>query len=209
MADEQTSTETTDAGTDESAAEKSAAEETVLTGAEDASAETTDETSKDGAADEDATEETAALEDFSFPEGMEIDQAMLDQFGPIATELGLDQVGAQKLVDLYASSVTQAAAGLQEQANAEQAEWVAQGKADKEFGGDKYDESVALANRAISAYGGESLVQAIVTTGFANHPEALKLFASLGRNVSEDGIVLGGSTAGDRRAADVLFDKTG
>ncbi len=206
MADEDTGTDNTDAGSDEGSAVT--AEETT-TAKNEGGADATGDTSKDGDADKDKAEESATLEDFSFPEGMEIDQVMLDQFKPIATELGLDQAGAQKLVDLYASSVEQATTGLQEQVVAQRAEWVAQGKADKEFGGDRYDESVALAVKGIEALGGDSLKEALTATGFGDHPEALKLFAAIGKIVGEDGFVLGGGAAGERSQADILFGNTG
>lgn len=44
-------------------------------------------------------------ESFNMPEGLVIDQAMLDKFLPIARELNLTQLQAQKLVDLYSEQV--------------------------------------------------------------------------------------------------------
>ncbi len=44
-------------------------------------------------------------ESFKMPEGLIIDQTMLDKFLPIARELNLTQVQAQKLVDLYSEQV--------------------------------------------------------------------------------------------------------
>lgn len=73
---------------------------------------------------------------------------------------------------------------------AAQAEWVDQAKADKEFGGSKFDENLAVANSALDAVGTPELKTLLRTTGFGNHPEVIRAFVKVGKALGEDKLVI-------------------
>lgn len=125
--------------------------------------------------------------DLKMPEGVELDKAAADEFTAIAKELKLDQVTAQKLADVAAKQ-----AQRQVEAHAQQvASWVEQVKTDKEIGGDKLDENLGVARKAIDTFGSPELKELLSSTGMGNHPEVIKLAYKVGKAISEDGFVKG------------------
>lgn len=140
--------------------------------------------------------------DFKLPEGMTLDQAAADQFTTIAKDLKLPADAAQKLVDLYATQLQ-----AQAQVHAETVKgWVTEMTADKEYGGDKLQETTAAARKTMDAFGTPALKDYLNATGLGNHPELVKVFARVGKALSEDTFVKGGSTAGaDKPLANRMF----
>ncbi|WP_313338497.1 hypothetical protein [Stutzerimonas nitrititolerans] len=135
----------------------------------------------------------AEYTDFAVPDGMEMDAEVLTNFKGIAKELGIPQEAAQKLIDLQASLETKRSAAA-EQAQAEQAQqWAAQIKADKELGGENYSKTVETAVKAIEQYGSPELRSLLNETGIGNHPELVKFCHRIGKALSEDGLVMGGT----------------
>lgn len=131
--------------------------------------------------------------DFAVPEGLEMDAEVLTNFKGIAKELGITQEAAQKLIDLQASLETKRSAAA-EQAQAEQAQqWAAQIKADKELGGENYSKTVETAIKAVEQYGSPELRNLLNETGIGNHPELVKFCHRIGKALSEDGLVMGGT----------------
>ena len=135
---------------------------------------------------DDGSESPDTYADFAMPEGMELDEAALAEATPMFKELGLNQEQSQKVVDLYAKQVQ---AGSQKQTddfNQLMTDWREQSKTDSEFGGDKYDENVKVAQHAISKYGTPELKQLLNDHGVGNHPEMVRFMVKVGRTLSED-----------------------
>lgn len=146
----------------------------------------------------------AAPEKYEFKnaEGQELDAEAVKAFEPIAKELNLSNEQAQKLVDVYGSKimpklVEQQAAQWQQQIE----QWAEQVKADKDLG---TDASIGAAQKAMDKFGSPELKQYLNETGLGNHPELVRIFANIGKAMSEDGLVTGNS-GGAKSAADVLF----
>ena len=60
-------------------------------------------------------------------------------------------------------------------------------KADKDFGGDKFDASVAEAQKALATFDEGGTVRAMLAeTGYGNNPAVLKIFARVGKALGED-----------------------
>lgn len=145
--------------------------------------------------------------EFQAGEGVELDNAALEQFEPIARELNLSNEQAQKMVDLYGTKILPMV--QQKQAEAWQAQteqWAADVKADKEIGGDKLTANLSAAQRALDLFGTPELKEYLNTTGLGNHPDLVKTFVKIGKAMSEDGMV-DGSNQGQRSAAEVLYGK--
>lgn len=129
-----------------------------------------------------ATPETYELKG---PEGMELDTEAVSEFSGIAKELGLDQAGAQKVADVAVKMAQRQA----EQHVRLVEGWAEQVKADKEIGGDKLEENLAVARKARDAFGSDELKQLLDSTGVGNHPAVVRFFYKVGKSISEDGMI--------------------
>lgn len=147
---------------------------------------------------------SAAPEKYEFTagEGQELDKEAVAAFEPIARELGLSNEQAQKIVDVYGSTIMPQIAKQQEAAWQKQVtEWAETVKADKELGS---VESIGNAQKAMDQFGTPELKQYLNDSGLGNHPELFRIFSRIGKAMSEDGFV-SGSSENARSAADVLF----
>lgn len=138
--------------------------------------------------------------DFVMPEGVEIDTELLAEAVPLFKELGLTQEQAQKLVDFQAKQVQ---AGSQRQVdtfNQLMTDWQTKAKNDKEFGGEKFEENVAIARAAVNKFGTPELKQLLEEHGVGNHPEVIRFMVKVGKLTAED--VPGGTTTPTSKAQD-------
>jgi hypothetical protein len=136
--------------------------------------------------------------DLKMPEGVVLDQALMDQATPIFRDLGLTNEAAQKLVDLQTSAAKQAAekAAADQQANylAQVKRWADETKADPDFKGTEaqFGERMAVAVKGVKAFASEKLQELLDDTGLGNHPEVVRLFYKLGLTVKEPTLIGGG-----------------
>ncbi|WP_272568126.1 peptidase [Providencia sp. PROV255] len=147
---------------------------------------------------------SAAPEKYEFTAGkdQELDKEAVAAFEPIARELGLSNEQAQKIVDVYGSTIMPQIAKQQEAAWQKQVtEWAETVKADKELSS---VESIGNAQKAMDQFGTPELKQYLNDSGLGNHPELFRIFSRIGKAMSEDGFV-SGSSENARSAADVLF----
>lgn len=140
------------------------------------------------------------------PEGVEVDQALLDELGPEFKELGLTQAQAQKLADKFVAAQQAKAEKQGSDWAATQTKWVDDAKADKDIGGDKWDSTVSNAQRAIKTLGSPALGEYLNASGGGNHPELIRVFAKVGAMLKEDNPA-GGGDGGSKPAepAHLLF----
>lgn len=141
-------------------------------------------------------------EPFTPPEGGQLDDAVMEQFGEVARELNLPQGQAQLLIDKVAPVI---AARQAEQVEAMRAAWSEASITDKEFGGVKLEESKALAARAMTAFATPELTAMLNDTGMGNHPELVRFMVRAGKAISEDKVITGGVPGSIRTAAEVLY----
>lgn len=125
--------------------------------------------------------------DLQMPEGVELDNEAAAEFVTIAKELNLSQESAQKLATI-AGKIQQ----KQTEARARQLEaWVDEVKADKDLGGDKLEENLGVARKALETFGSPELKDALNSSGLGNHPAVIRAFFKVGKAISEDGFVRG------------------
>ncbi len=148
--------------------------------------------SDEEASEGDKTPETVTYEDFTVPEGMQLDEGMLEKFTPIAGRLGLDQEAAQEIVSLYAGAVEAGAKESDAAFKTQQEAWVNEITEDADFGEQKFAETQRLNRRLVAKYGGKELQDALNVSGLGNHPALVKMFARIGALFSEDSLVVGG-----------------
>lgn len=124
--------------------------------------------------------------ELQLPEGYTLDEEIGGKFKEFAKAKGLSQEDAQSLLNMQIELKEKEAQAYV----ATQAEWVEQAKADKEFGGEKLDENLAVANKALAAFGTPELKTLLRTTGFGNHPEVIRAFVKIAKAVGEDNLVV-------------------
>lgn len=139
--------------------------------------------------------------EFQMPEGVEIDQDAVQEFSGLAKELKLDQANAQKVADIAVKMM----AKQTEQHQNLVTSWTEQTKADKEFGGDRLNENLAVAKKALDAFGTPELRDVLNMTGLGNHPEVIRAFYRAGKAISEDRFISGAPKAAETDPARRLF----
>jgi len=132
--------------------------------------------------------------DIKVPEGIELDKAVFDKFVPIAKEMKMDNAQAQKFADLFSDAVRgyedKAIEGMQKQADT----WIAEVKSDKVVGGNNFDGSVGLAEKAVqwagkvTGMGAEEFRAAVNDLGIGAFPPLFKLLVAVGKELSEGSI---------------------
>jgi hypothetical protein len=151
------------------------------------------ETPKEGTPPEETPEESVPekYEDFTAPEGIALDPEVTGEFKELAKELKLPQAKAQKVADL---GVKLAAKWQSDQQNAMAttiAGWAEETRADKELGGEKLGENLAVAKRALDTFGSPELKKLLNESGLGNHPELIRMLHKAGKTISEDKFVGG------------------
>ena len=142
--------------------------------------------------------------EFKLPEGIQLDANGTTAFSEVAKELNLTQEAAQKVLDKMGPVIAGRHAEVLTQAKAQ---WVEGARGDKEFGGDKLTENLAVAKRALDTFGTPELRTLLNESGLGNHPEIIRAFFRAGKAISEDKFVPAGSGSpkGAKDAANALY----
>lgn len=132
--------------------------------------------------------------EFTAPEGHTLDESVVSVFSEVAKELKLTQDAAQQLVDklapALATATTKGAEAFFDGIGGAPATWAGQAKADKEFGGDKFDANLSVAHKAMTLATPE--MRALLNkTRIGDHPEMVRWMYRVGKALSEDTFVGG------------------
>jgi len=152
----------------------------------------------EGAADTGKTEEAkkpeGAPEKYEFANTDQLDSAVLNQFSEVARDLNLSQEAAQQVLDKMGPVI---ASRQSEQLEQARNQWAEDAKADKEFGGEKLQENLSYAKKAMETFATPELRALLNESGLGNHPEIIRVFVRAGKAISEDRLVTGaqGTTA--------------
>ena len=149
--------------------------------------------------------------DFKAPDGVKLDQGMIDDFSKLAKEANMTNEAAQKFVDMQLKSVSaweKTQAEAQAKANTDMIEgWKAESTADKEIGGANLPQNSALAIKALTKYGTPELVKLLDDSGLGNHKELFRLLYRIGKDIKEPNLLEGNNGPAQPTAAKVLFGK--
>lgn len=140
--------------------------------------------------------------EFKAPEGQEFDPDVLGEFSEAAKDANLSNDAAQKMLDRIAPAMAAKQAKVIEDGKAA---WAESSKADKEFGGDKLNENLAVAKKARDAFGTPELKSLLDESGLGNHPEVIRFFFRAGKAISEDNFVGGGQGSTQPATAQKLY----
>jgi hypothetical protein len=137
-----------------------------------------------------------AYTDFTIPEGAHTDPELMQEFTAAALQAGLKQEQAQHLIDMGAKMAQRINDSHQNAMAQQRSDWESTSKADPEFGGEKLNENLATASKAIEAFATPELKQLFDSSGLGNHPEVIRVFYRVGKAISDDKFV-GGGLGGD------------
>ena len=142
--------------------------------------------------------------ELTLPEGAKMDEAGMASFAELAKDLNLTQDAAQAMLGKLAPAMQ---ARQAEQQQAAVSAWAEQSKGDKEFGGEKLTENVALAQKALKQFGTPELTALLNQSGLGSHPEIIRAFYRAGKAISEDGSFVNGASkgAGGQSAAQRMY----
>lgn len=145
--------------------------------------------------------------DIKLPDGVTIDDALLEKAAPVMKELGLTNGQASKLAAVLAEQRKSEFDALNERNQRVVADWQAEIKTDKDFGGDKLKETLITANRVIATFGDDALRRDLVDLGIGNHPGLFRLLARVGNALSDDKPVQSETPAASRQkdTAETLY----
>jgi len=191
MSDDTTTTASAESTTDTSHPEAQPSQAEAQTG-QGQTAETT-ETSQ---------EQSKGSYTITVPEGMVLNEPLMAAVTPILQEMKMNNEQVQTLSDAF-SKVQQTMdiekAKVAEQAFQEQtATWQQEVKADKELGGTKYDENLAIASQALKQFGSPEFKQILEETGLGSNKEVIRAFFHIGKELSEGRMIPGDTTGGEK-----------
>lgn len=176
------------------AAAKAAADKAAADAAAGAQTPEQKAAAEKAAADKAAADKAAVVPEkyeFKAPVGVELDSELTGELSALAKEAKLPQAQAQKFADLGAKLMQKQSTALQAAIEKVQSGWIEATKADKEIGGAGLEQNLAIAKKALDAFGGPELVKALNETGLGNHPEFIRAFVKIGKAISEDKLVTG------------------
>lgn len=141
-----------------------------------------EESAKEGA----ASGAPEAYAEFELPEGVKIDEAELEEMKAHFKEMGFTQEQAQKEITRQAQKF-QASENAQRDAFQQiKKDWLGAAQTDTEIGGEAFEQSVSLARNAVKKYGTDGLNKFFRDSGIGNHPEIIRVFARIGKDLKED-----------------------
>ena len=129
--------------------------------------------------------------EFTNPEGLPddvgIDAKIHDAYAEAARELDLPQEKAQ---GLFSSTMTALHERAVEEQSRQSKEWTAAVKADPDLGGEKFEENLGIAKKALTEFGSDGLRELLESPmGLGNHPEVIRMLHKVGKAISEDRFV--------------------
>lgn len=143
--------------------------------------------------------EVPEVYEFTFADGLEVDASTLGELSDVAKELGLTQEQAQKIADLGAKQSERWVEAQQKVLAEAETQWIESVRTDKEIGGDKLDENVAVAVKALDKFGTPELKAFLKESRLGNHPEMIRLAYRVGKAIADDSVVPGGRSTNEQK----------
>jgi hypothetical protein len=140
------------------------------------------------------------------PDGITLDEAMLEKFTPIAKELGLSNEQVQKLADFQATQIVSAQAAQKQafETFVQQTE-----KETIDFYGNKLDAELIDVAKGRDQFADQAVLDMLEATGLASHKSFIGMFGRIGRAISEHKLVEGKTAVAEDTRTDgqVIYAK--
>ena len=145
--------------------------------------------------------------ELKMPDGSQLNQAHIEKVTAYAKEKGLSNDQAQEILNRDSQAYSDFQVGQAEHIKSMQEKWIDDIKSDREFGGDKFNETVEFAKRSIEKFGSPALKEALNATGLGNHRDLIRMHAKIGREMANDKTVIPNShgSGSEERVADILY----
>lgn len=124
----------------------------------------------------------------TMPDGIEVDQGMLDKLSPIWREKGFTHEEAQAMTDMYIGQRTDEVERAAETQAEQVTSWEAEVAADKDIGGSNLDATLTSAKSALTRFGTPELTAVLESSGLGSNPEVIRLLANVGSQLKDDDI---------------------
>ena len=142
-----------------------------------------------------------SYEVFDLPDDFDMNEDTLGEYHTFAKENNLTQEQAQRGVDM----VAQMKQAEMNQWVEQQKSWVDTAKQDAEYGGEKFEENIAVAVKARDSFGTSEFNEMLDSSGLGNHPEMIRFLNRVGKAISEDSVVVGGNSTSALSREAVLY----
>lgn len=144
--------------------------------------------------------------DLKLPEGSTLKPTRVDEIVAEAKANGFSSETAQALLERESEAHSEWVQSQQTEAKAKVQEWFKAAESDPEIGGAKFQENAALAKKVIDVFGSDSLKQALNQSGLGNHPELLRIFTKIGKQMAPDQLVMpGNAPAPTKTQAEIMY----
>lgn len=163
--------------------------------------EASDAVKEDGQEETEGASAPESYEVFNLPDDFDMNNDTLEDYHTFAKENNLTQEQAQRGVDMVAQMKQAEMTQWVEQ----QKSWVDDAKKDAEYGGEKFDESISIAVKARDSFGTSEFNEMLDSSGLGNHPEMIRFLNRVGKAISEDSVVVGGSSTSNLTREAVLY----
>nr|BDD45121.1 hypothetical protein 10 [bacterium] len=140
--------------------------------------------------EKDGKAETVEYEEFTLPEGFEVDEAAMGKFKEFAQGKNLSQEDAQALVNMYTDLLQKEQDNLLNEIDG----WKKEVEADQELGGNNLKATVKACNDVVRKFGGEELKDQLKQFGLGNNIHMVRFLHNIAKATKEDDIA--GSTGG-------------
>lgn len=156
--------------------------------------------------EEEASVETTEYK-LELKEGSLIGEDDLKALEAFAKEKGLDEDSAKALLEGRDSAVRKFVEGQESKYVAEVNGWAESVKNDPIYGGENLKQTTEKARKVLDKFGTPELNEALVKSGYGNHPEVVKLLAKIGGVMSEDSLVLSREKGQNKSATELFYGK--
>lgn len=144
--------------------------------------------------------------DFKFSENVTVNKETLGKFTSLAKDLNIPQAKAQELMDLASGQAAGVAEAQKEAWDKTRDGWVSELKADVDFGGEKFNNTIDHAKRVLKEHGSPELISFLDDTGYGDNPHLIRMLAKIDMATSEDKFIEGQPRKSDSRtAAEVIY----
>ncbi len=135
-------------------------------------------------------EEMCVCYQLQIPADMTLNEMQQAIFEDQARELGLDNMKAQKLLEISHRNAQEHAKAHEQQVAA----WGDEVRRDRELGGSAMESTLAYARAGLAKFDPDRKLYAVLQeTGYANHPIVIRFLSAIGKAHAEDAVLLGSS----------------
>jgi hypothetical protein len=146
------------------------------------------------------------------PEELGVDGSDKEALEGFISELNKEGADANKVTEKFVREFTERQQErITEALDAQLSQWAEAAKKDKEYGGENYDENMALAAKAIDKVIGKDFRKVLDETGMGSHPEFIRFAYRVGKRMADGDVFQTGGAKPEGRdnILDVIYNKQG